>query len=410
MSDSNFPQSYSAILARLQQRLDEPAPSRIQILTGPRQAGKTTLLLELAEGLGSRAIYHAADSPEAAAPGSWEALWKQAHAASTRPSVLMIDEVHVIPDWARRLKGEWDGVLRRKERLHVVVTGSSALRIGPDIRESLAGRFERLTLAHWQAAELSSRFRLSKKVAAELLVTLGGYPGVVRYRKDLPRATAYLRNAIIEPAIGRDVLAMAAVRKPAMLRQVFAAAVASPAQIISLLKLRGSLDDPGALETIAHYLGILEEAFLASPAQKFSEKPLRRRSAPPKIIVLNNGLLVAMDPRGFPVSSEDPSRLGAWIENACAAAAWNAGQSVTYWREEPMEVDFVTEGSWGTFAVEVKTGRLRRTDLTGLLEFCTRNSRFRPMVIGTASNRADVPATITFTSWQDFLHDGPPSG
>jgi len=42
------------------------------------------------------------------------------------------------------------------------------------------------------------------------------------------------------------------------------------------------------------------------------------------------------------------------------AHAWNSGQVVSYWREEPLEVDGILEGSWGKWAIEVKTGNSRR--------------------------------------------------
>jgi hypothetical protein len=62
----------------LAKRLGEPPPTRIQLLAGPRQVGKTTLLLELAEHFGESAIYAAADGPEAALPGFWERTWTRA--------------------------------------------------------------------------------------------------------------------------------------------------------------------------------------------------------------------------------------------------------------------------------------------------------------------------------------------
>jgi predicted AAA+ superfamily ATPase len=56
-------------------RLKEIAPARIQLLTGPRQVGKTTLLLEIAAQFGDRAVYAAGDDPDAALPGFWERQW-----------------------------------------------------------------------------------------------------------------------------------------------------------------------------------------------------------------------------------------------------------------------------------------------------------------------------------------------
>src|SRR5439155_25602012 len=113
----------------LQRRLAEDAPARIQLLAGPRQVGKTTLLLELAERLGDVAIYAAADGPEAALPGFWEGLWSSAEEvlARHRRAVVLLDEAHLLPHWAQRLKGEWDRLRRRRLPTHVVATGSSAL-------------------------------------------------------------------------------------------------------------------------------------------------------------------------------------------------------------------------------------------------------------------------------------------
>ena len=212
----------------------------------------------------------------------------------------------------------------------------------------------------------------------QLLVTMGSYPGSFELRDDLPRWSAYVRDAIVEPAIGRDLLALAAVRKPALLRQVFGMCASSPAQIVSLQKIQGQLHDAGALETIAHYLALLEEAFLVAPLSKHATRPARQRAAPPKLVTLNNALLAVSDPRGIPDRATDPARFGAWVENACLAHAWNAGQQVSYWREEPLEIDGVIDGTWGAWAIEVKTGPIAAGDLKGLAEFTPTLPTFPP--------------------------------
>jgi predicted AAA+ superfamily ATPase len=151
MTGTGFRLGYRGCRRLLQQRVAEPAPARIQLLSGPRQVGKTTLLLELAEGLGPLAVYAACDGPEAAVPGFWERLWARVdEGGGTRGRiVLLLDEVHLLPDWAARLKGEWDRLRRRRVPVNVIATGSSALRLATGSRESLAGRFERITLGHW---------------------------------------------------------------------------------------------------------------------------------------------------------------------------------------------------------------------------------------------------------------------
>jgi predicted AAA+ superfamily ATPase len=401
--------SYLECRDRLARRLAEPAPGRIQLLSGPRQVGKTTLLLELAERLGPAGLYAAADSPEASVPGFWERLWARAEAATARGQVaLFIDEAHLVPDWAARLKGEWDRLRRRRIPVHIVATGSSALRLGHGSRESLAGRFERLTLTHWSASSVAEVFGLSPAAAADVAVRVGTYPGALPLRGDPNRWTAYVRDAIVEPAIGRDLLALAPVRKPALLRQVFGVAVASPAHIVSLQKIQGQLQERGALETVAHYLALLEEAYLVAALSKHSRRLARRRAAPPKLITLNNALLAVADPQGPPEPAQDPARFGAWVENACLAAAWNAGQQVTYWREEPLEVDGVLDGSWGRWAVEIKTGHVTPADLRGLFEFTRVAPAYQPLLVCESEARvAGERAGIRTIEWRDFLLYGP---
>src|SRR5690606_31357567 len=88
----------------------------------------------------------------------------------------------------------------------------------------------------------------------------------------------------------------------------------SPAQVVSLQKIQGQLQDSGALETIAHYLALLEEAYLTAALPKHSPRVARQRSAPPKLIVLSNALLAASDPRGRP----DAEGGGARVERRAA--------------------------------------------------------------------------------------------
>jgi uncharacterized protein len=401
---------YARARTLLAARLAEPPPGRIQLLAGPRQIGKTTLLLSLSDELGDRALYVPVDGPEGALPGLWERTFARAEQLVQLhgSAIVLLDEVHLLHDWAARLKGEWDRLRRRKLPIHVVATGSSSLRLGAGSKESLAGRFERITMAHWSASELAAAFGGSAEAAAHELVRTGSYPGAFSLRADPARWKAYVRDAIVEPAVGRDLLALGQVRKPALLRQVFAICAASPAQIVSLQKLQGQLQDRGALETIAHYLALLEEAFLVAPLAKLALRAHRQRAAPPKLVALNNGLLAAMSPADPPDPTREPDRFGAWVENACLAHAWNAGQRVSYWREEPLEVDAIFEGTWGSFAVEIKAGPFAASELAGLAELSRRQRQLEPLVLCdesylTIARRAGIRAK----SWLAFLIEGP---
>jgi predicted AAA+ superfamily ATPase len=327
-------------------------------------------------------------------------------AAAVDRVVAIIDEVQLLPDWSARLKGRWDLIVRKNLPVHVVASGSSALMLAMESRESLAGRFERLTISHWSARSLSEVFGMGAEEAAEAAVRFGTFPGAVVFRGDLPRLLAYVRDAIIDPAIGRDILSTAQVKKPALLKQVFSVCAVSPARIVSLQKLQGQLQDPGALQTVSYYLSLLEEAFLVAPLQKYHERPIKRRGSPPKLVALSNAFMAVMDPgtSAGPMSGE---LFGTWVENACLAQAWNSGQQVWYWREEPLEVDGVIEGSWGSWAVEVKTGPCQTRDLRGLLEFVAGHPKFKPVLICDNEGLDTAERVgIRGITWRDYLIKG----
>ncbi len=411
MMNSLFDHTYTQVRADLLMRLEEPAPGRVQILTGPRQVGKTTLLGEIESAFGPKAIYLAADAPEASLPGWWETQWQRARrtAEEKGASVLLLDEIQAVPEWSRRLKAEADRLRRERIGVHVVATGSSALQVGAGARETMAGRFERLRLLHWPALELVRRLGVPQSEAAHLVVTHGGYPGSLAFRSNERRFRRYLLDSIIEPALGRDIARTESVRKPALLRQVYAVATGHPSEILSLQKIQGSLAESGALATVAHYLHVLEEACLVAAVPKFSRRMVRQRASPPKLVALNNALLrSAVQPP--PTPARDPRRWGRWVENACLALAWNTGQSVHYWREEPHEVDLVCEGAWGSWVVEIKTGPYAARDLAGLLEFHRRHQDVRPLVL-CDPGRED-PARrlgVDAMAWDAFLLGGPGS-
>ncbi len=414
MIEKRFPHAYSAVREVLLGRLAERPPRKVQLLSGPRQVGKTHLLLEVAERFREGAVYAAADAPAAALAGWWETQWAEAARVAKRRgrAVLLLDEIHYLAAWERRLKAEHDRIVRESLPIHVVATGSSSLRLGRGSRETMAGRFELLRLLHWPPAELVRQHRLPPDDAVAWALAFGTYPGALAFRDEPDRLRSYLRDAIVEPALGRDLAAFEPIRRPALLRQLFAVAVGHPAEIVSIQKLRGELADAGALETVARYLEALEAAFLIAGVRKYSRRALRGRASPPKLVALNQGLLAAYSPEESHPAVESSPALGRQIENACIAHAWNAGQKVTYWREEPYEVDLVSSGSWGDWVIEIKAGRIRARDLAGLLRFAGRHRQFRPLLVhapGLEPSAVVAGTPVLTLDWRRFLLEGPPA-
>jgi predicted AAA+ superfamily ATPase len=401
--DGGFYETRERLRARV---FTEPA-RRIQLLTGPRQVGKTTILLELAGEFGERAIYRAADVEEIAAPGWWAIQWDRAmRLARTGPTLLLVDEIQTLPNWARRVKVAFDEVARERLPLQIVISGSAALSMTRGARNELAGRFELLTLRHWTAQDLIQAFGLTDDEAAEVYVRFGAFPGELDRRMDYPRWREYILHAIIDPALNRDLLMLEPIQKPALLRQINSLAAAYPGEIISLQKLAAQLLEKGAPATIAHYLTVLEEAFLLAALHKYSDRELRLRASPPKLVPLSNAFLTAYADSVPPTTATDPVRWGRWLETACTAHAVNTGCRVAYWREEPYEVDLIVAGERGKWAIEIKSGSYAIQDLTGLSTFHLRHPDFRPLVVGAEEHRGTADRCgIDFVRWQDFLLD-----
>jgi len=408
MADKLLDYSYDSVLLALRQRLTEGAPGYLQIIKGPRQVGKTTLLLEIEKQFGECVLYAAADSPEAAIPGWWETIWANAEILSQKGrAILIIDEIQYLSEWGRRLKAQIDKSSRLKKAISIVVSGSSSLLLGKGSREAMTGRFEVLRMSHWPVRTLCAHFGLDPATAVAESIETGTFPGAVKLLEDRRRWQAYIRDSIIEPSIGKDILLLESVKKPALLRQLFAVAANHPAEIIAIHKICAGLLEKGSIETVANYLHLLQEASLVAALPKYTPEVTRQRASPPKLVVLNQAYLGAMQPASQPLLKDDLARFGRWVENACIAAAWNAGQAPYYWREEPYEVDMVLDGDWGKWAIEVKTGQTTVSDCKGLFAFMQRHSGFRPLVLCDRDRTGAMKsAGVNAMAWQDFLLDG----
>jgi predicted AAA+ superfamily ATPase len=340
----------------------------IQVLIGPRQVGKTTAVRKI---LGHQGIYFTADSPVPISHTEIEVLWRQ---ASELPNpILAIDEVQKIIGWAEAIKKLWD---TKKKPIKLVLLGSAALAIEKNLKESLAGRYELVRIEHWNFAEAQEAFGIS----LPQFIEFGCYPGSMNFFTELDRWGLYIRDSIVEPAIGRDILQLHPVDNPALLRQVLSVCVGHPGQVISLNKLQGQLQDRGALATLQSYLELLSFGFLVTGVQKFSNNMIRARLSPPKLIVHDNALIRAFERPIFTRPSSE--RIGFYLENTVGARFIEAGWDTFYWKDRNLEVDFIVLGPQGQkWAVEVKVSPPDPSELKGLEMFGRRNPEFESCVV-----------------------------
>lgn len=389
----------------LRKRLGE-VPRFMIVVAGPRQVGKTTMVSR-AIPIG-RSTFIAVDQPlpdavdpfgaqsvtslsqaEAGSPPGAEWLvrqWAQARAKAKMLSegesyVLAIDEIQKIPRWSEVVKGLWDADRAENLPLHIILLGSSPWLMQKGLTESLAGRYEPIRMAHWSYEEMQTAFDFS----LDEYIYFGGYPGSAGLIKEETRWRHYVRTALIQPNIEKDILQMTRVDKPALLKALFELGCgAYSGQIIAYDKLRGQLADAGNTTTLAHYLELLSQAGLLSGLSKFAIQAFRKRASSPKLNAHNTALISALAGYSFAEAIGDRSYWGRLVESSVGAHLLNTASEdckVHYWRESPHEVDFVLTNGRKVVAIEVKSGAKFATP-KGLEVFAGKFKEARTMVVG----------------------------
>jgi predicted AAA+ superfamily ATPase len=345
-------------------RLQEP-PKFIQILAGPRQVEKTTLVQHVADMLGDQVLYAAADLPTAPTTQWITQQWARAMArlapapsavgrgkAAARPPqpfVLILEEVQKVPRWSEAVKALWDQRPKgRDQPIHLVLLGSSQFLEQHGLTESLAGRFELIRLPHWSFSEMREAFGFR----FEDYICFGGYPGPASLIQSPERWIRYLQDAIVEPAVSRDVMNLARIDKPALMRSLMQLGCAYSSQVLSYQKVMGQLQDAGNTTTLANYLHLLASAWMVT---------------------------------GPSAARDHPETWGRLVESAVGAhlrKTASPGMQISYWREGNKEVDFVVSIRDRLLAIEVKSGRRTRA-LSGLLAFQRQFPKAQTMVVGT---------------------------
>jgi len=369
----------------LRKRLSEPRRF-IQVLSGPRQTGKTTLAHQLIEELTIPSHYVSADEP-ALKDRSWiEQQWEVARtkSGSTKKytkAVLILDEVQKITGWSETVKRLWDEDSVAGLPLYIVLLGSSPLLVQHGLTESLAGRFEIIPVTHWSFTEMRDAFGWN----VEHYIFYGGYPGAADLISEPQRWSHYIIESLIETTISRDILLMKRVDKPALLRRLFELGCTYSGQVLSYQKMLGQLQDAGNTTTLAHYLRLLQGAGLLMGLPKYAGRKIRQRASSPKLQILNTALMTASSRLTFDEARKDSEYWGRLVESAVGATLANGLQGTQaelfYWLEGNHEVDYVLQRGKVLVAIEVKSRR-RKISLPGIEAFSNSFPIKRKLLVG----------------------------
>lgn len=320
-------------------------------LFGPRGTGKTTWLkhtfpqaqrLDLLDSETARLLL--------AAPERLTGMIRD----PGRSQPIIIDEVQKVPallDEVHRLIED--------RRWKFILTGSSARKLRRGGANLLAGRALQRFFYPLTCWELGDAFDLSRALRYGLL------PAVWGHERPHDFLAAYIYTYLKE-----EVMAEGLTRNLAAFTRFLEMSSFSQAQPLTLAALASDVGVGAKL--IASYIEVLSDLLLAKLLPVFTRRAKRRLARHPKFFLFDAGVFRALRPRG-PLDSDaeiDGSALETlFLQHYCALGEmvqWD--QQIFYWRTaQQAEVDFVSYGTAGLFAFEIKRSTtLRQQDLQGL--------------------------------------------
>lgn len=351
--------------------------TRVVLLVGPRQAGKTTLAR----------LYASSDRPFLTLddPATLMAAKSDTTGFVRGLSRAVIDEVQRAPELLLAIK---ESVDKDPSAGRFLLTGSSNLMALPIVADSLAGRLAVVTLLPFAQAEMAG----TPGDLLERLFNNGGLPNVTctvtgpalmervlrgGYPEVQQRASASRRQAWLEDYVtlilDRDVRDIAHIDQLDRMPRLLDVLAAHTGQLVNHASYGAALGLTSP--TAQKYVGILERLFLLRQVPPWSHNAVSRLTKTPKLHFLDTGLLAAL--RGVTASQleKDRTTYGPLLEcfvvsEVLKLATWSERRlRISHFRtKEQDEVDLVIEDRQGrVVGIEVKASATVRTqDLRGL--------------------------------------------
>lgn len=383
---------------------DPPAP-RAVLLSGARQIGKTTLLLQtieslLADGVPSGQILYATfDHPllKLAGLDGLMDLWREVEPAQPGPEYVFLDEIQYTKDWQTWLKHQVDFQKHRR----IAVTGS-ATPLVTEGQESGTGRWHTVRLAtlsfyeylqikkvaapelpevgslqkllSWSEADFGRTAEMAKPLTGHFhdYLLRGGFPQCALV-DSVVAAQKLLREDIVDKVLKRDMTALYGVRRVLELEQTFLYLCLHDGGLLDMMELGKNLQVKKP--TATNFIMLLEAAHLIHrlPPFGYGKEILRGRS---KVYLADAAIAPSVLLKGKSML-EDPVAMGAAVETAFFKHVFTRyyQQSVgfSYWRgKKDQEVDIIAEvdGRLVPFEVKYRNSATGWAELKGMVEFC----------------------------------------
>lgn len=348
----------------------------VVLIAGPRQAGKTTLVRQMADK-GLRYLTLDNELTLLAAKEDPVGMIRSLDRA-------VIDEIQRAPQLLLAIKKTVDED-RRPGRF--LLTGSANLMALPTVADSLAGRMEALTLlplsqsemhgttANWLDSAFAGHLpKVSAPLVGEALVEAvlrGGYPEAVS--RATPRRRTTWARQYLDAIIQRDVRDVAGIDRLDQLPRFLRALAQVSGQMCNYTQLGGQvgLDH----KTAARYISVFEQMYLLKRVEVWARNRLNRVVKTPKVQFIDSGLLSTLIDLTPAMVEQDRSRFGNVLETFVYgellkhATTADGDYQLLYYRDhDQFEVDVIVENTGGQLVgVEIKAAAsVKESDLRGL--------------------------------------------
>lgn len=362
------------------------------ILTGPRRAGKTTLLQKLFPG----AAYRLLEDPDLIERVRSD---PRGFLDELRPPVIL-DEIQNTPELLNYVRTRID--LARGRRGPWLLTGSQEAPLMRGVTESLAGR-----------AAVFSLLPLAARETSKVALFSGGFPEVVLH----PGQSPIWYRSYIQTYLERDIRSVSAIRDLATFRRFLSLLATRSGQVLNKTDLAAPLGL--SVPALSNWLGLLEITMQVLIVPPYYENFGKRLIKSPKVYFMDSGLACHLLGIESPRMLERSPFLGplfeGWVASEIVKFHLNGGRSrgLFYFRDQQgLEVDFLvpSEGR-RLLLLEVKSSRTARPEgAAPLLRLSRSVRRYETERIlvhrGRADTRALVPGVRCY-SVEEFVGDLP---
>ncbi|MCA9814247.1 MAG: ATP-binding protein [Cyanobacteria bacterium HKST-UBA01] len=323
-------------------------------IIGPRQVGKTTLALEIADGRES--LYLDLESRADRAKLNEPELFLRNY----EDQLVILDEIHRVPELFPEIRGIIDrGRRRGKKTGRFLILGSASIDLLRQSGESLAGRIEYVDLEPINALEAQSA-----EISTDTLWIRGGFPDSLLAKSD--RDSSRLRRSFIRTYLERDVPQFGPRVPSETLERFWTMLANGQGSLLNASRLAAGLSV--SAPTVTSYIDLLADLLLVRRLKPFHKNINKRLVRSPKVYVRDSGLLHALlgivdynELSGHPVVGF--SWEGFVIENILSIAP--EGTKASFYRTSAgAEIDLVLElpGKNGLWAIEIKRSLTAKVD------------------------------------------------